>query len=256
MTSGGALLRRPELAQLTRNGQRMILLEDLPPGSAKEVAEKVRQGKATLRIVGTPWGVEFYICETGDLADRVKSQVEIFLPSTQYLRATAREEIGIVDTRTSLAPALGSLEPRRCGLSLAALTIMCMISNFIAYVISAGLPQKYVELNLLDRPVSSLSLARSEGLILAASILLLALIRDVDQRTVLHSLVLGVLAADAVNDAALVYAGNWLLALGLAVVILVSIPAIVHTLLPPRGGNGNKELFCSSLTLAPREKGT
>jgi hypothetical protein len=36
-------------------------------GSAKEVADKVRQGKAFLKIVSTPWGVEFYICEAGDV---------------------------------------------------------------------------------------------------------------------------------------------------------------------------------------------
>jgi hypothetical protein len=32
-------------------------------GSSKEVAEWVRQGKAILKIVETPWGIEFYICQ-------------------------------------------------------------------------------------------------------------------------------------------------------------------------------------------------
>lgn len=32
-------------------------------GSAREVAEKIRQGKAFLKIVSTPWGVDFYVCE-------------------------------------------------------------------------------------------------------------------------------------------------------------------------------------------------
>lgn len=34
-------------------------------GGAKEVADRVRQGKAFLEIVGTPWGVEFYVVEVG-----------------------------------------------------------------------------------------------------------------------------------------------------------------------------------------------
>ena len=33
-------------------------------GSAKDVADRVRQGKAFLKIVETPWGIEFYICDT------------------------------------------------------------------------------------------------------------------------------------------------------------------------------------------------
>jgi hypothetical protein len=32
-------------------------------GSAKEVAQRVREGKAFLKIVETPWGIEFYICD-------------------------------------------------------------------------------------------------------------------------------------------------------------------------------------------------
>ena len=34
-------------------------------GSAKEVADRVRQGKAFLKIVSAPWGVEFYVVEVG-----------------------------------------------------------------------------------------------------------------------------------------------------------------------------------------------
>jgi hypothetical protein len=34
-------------------------------GSAKEVARSVQQGKAFLKIVQTPWGVEFYVYKTG-----------------------------------------------------------------------------------------------------------------------------------------------------------------------------------------------
>jgi hypothetical protein len=35
-------------------------------GSAAEVADRVRQGKALLKIVSTPWGVEFYIVGVGE----------------------------------------------------------------------------------------------------------------------------------------------------------------------------------------------
>lgn len=34
-------------------------------GAAKEVADRVRQGQAYLKIVETPWGVEFYVVDSG-----------------------------------------------------------------------------------------------------------------------------------------------------------------------------------------------
>ena len=37
-------------------------------GSAKEVADRVRQGKALLKIVETPWGIEFYIVDSEVIA--------------------------------------------------------------------------------------------------------------------------------------------------------------------------------------------
>ena len=33
--------------------------------SAREVADRVRAGRAFLKVVSTPWGVEFYVCEAG-----------------------------------------------------------------------------------------------------------------------------------------------------------------------------------------------
>ena len=36
-------------------------------GSAREIADKVRQGKALLKIVSTPWGVDFYVVEVGPI---------------------------------------------------------------------------------------------------------------------------------------------------------------------------------------------
>jgi len=43
---------------------RGVPIEDA--GSAKEVAQRVREGKAVLEIVETPWGIEFYIYEVGE----------------------------------------------------------------------------------------------------------------------------------------------------------------------------------------------
>jgi len=37
-------------------------------GSAKAVADRVRQGKALLKIVETPWGIEFYIVDSEVIA--------------------------------------------------------------------------------------------------------------------------------------------------------------------------------------------
>lgn len=40
---------------------RGVPIEDAGP--AKEVADRVRQGKAFLKIVEAPWGIEFYIVD-------------------------------------------------------------------------------------------------------------------------------------------------------------------------------------------------
>lgn len=34
--------------------------------SAREVAEQIREGRALLKIVQTPWGVEFYVVSAGE----------------------------------------------------------------------------------------------------------------------------------------------------------------------------------------------
>jgi hypothetical protein len=34
-------------------------------GSGKEIADKIREGCAVLKIVATPWGVEFYVVGMG-----------------------------------------------------------------------------------------------------------------------------------------------------------------------------------------------
>ena len=42
---------------------RGVPIESAGPASA--VAERVKQGRALLKVVETPWGVEFYVVERG-----------------------------------------------------------------------------------------------------------------------------------------------------------------------------------------------
>jgi hypothetical protein len=43
------------------SGARATPIEEA--GSGKEIAAKIREGSALLKIVATPWGVEFYVVE-------------------------------------------------------------------------------------------------------------------------------------------------------------------------------------------------
>lgn len=85
------------------------------------------------------------------------------------------------------------------------------------------------------QPGSLLSLATTEGVILAVSIVLLVLIRDVAERTVLQGPVSGSFPADAVNDVVLVSTGNLFLAMELAWITAVAMPAMVAIPLLHRG---------------------
>ncbi len=45
-----------------------LLAEGVPiemAGSGKEIADRVREGRALLKVVATPWGVDFYVVEVG-----------------------------------------------------------------------------------------------------------------------------------------------------------------------------------------------
>ena len=112
-------------------------------------------------------------------------------------------------------------------MSFAALTIICAISNFIAFVVSSGFRSIYVELDPAVQLGSPLSLAMTEGIILVIAIVLWVLVHDASERTVLLGLVSGFFAADAVNDIALVSTGSLLLARELAWVTAVALPSIV-----------------------------
>jgi hypothetical protein len=222
------------LNQSIGSGQRWTRIEDA--GSGKEIAERVRRGKASLRMVQTPWGIEFYICDTVDDAYGVRPRVEILVPSTRTLSAATNAGTGARDIRTNIAPVMNGLGIGTGKSFFAALTILCIASNLIAFVVSSGLPPMYVELDRLVQPGSLLSLVRTEGFILISSFVLLALVRNVSERMILQGLVLGVLAADAVNDIALVSTGNWLFAVGAALATAVSIPALVGILMSRRLG--------------------
>ena len=44
----------------------VLLAEGVPmemAGSGREVADRVREGRALLKVVATPWGVDFYVVE-------------------------------------------------------------------------------------------------------------------------------------------------------------------------------------------------
>ena len=46
--------------------ERVLLAEGVPiemAGSGREIADKVRDGRALLKIVATPWGTDFYVVE-------------------------------------------------------------------------------------------------------------------------------------------------------------------------------------------------
>lgn len=47
-------------------GARGVPIEEA--GTVREVADRVRLGKAYLKIVETPWGVEFYVVDAGAIA--------------------------------------------------------------------------------------------------------------------------------------------------------------------------------------------
>lgn len=207
----------------------MTPLEDAGP--AKEIAEKVRQGKASLRIVETPWGVEFYIHEKGTRGSSLRPRNEILIPSTQILSALAKAGVGREVTPSNQLPAIGGLGSVYGKPSFIALTILCVTSNLAAFLMSSVNPSLYVELDRFVQPGSLFSIATSEGAILALSIFLLAMVRNVTERTVLHSLVLGILAADAVNDLVLISTGDWFLSMELAWLTAASIPTMVGLLL-------------------------
>jgi len=199
-------------------------------GTAKDVADKVRQGKAFLKIGQTPWGVQFYICESRTSANGShQARHETFPLLTRLLFASMKAGIQTPSAKTRSRSDIGASP-------FAALAVLCAVSNLVAFTISSGLRSNYIELDPLVRAGSLLSLAVSEGIILAASIVLLVLVRDVVERTVLQGLVSGFFVADAVNDTVLVSTGNLFLATELAWATAAVIPAMVGISLLHRAG--------------------
>jgi len=216
------------LNQSDGSGQRWISIEDA--GNGKELADRVRRGRASLRIVESPWGIEFYICETVADADGATPRFEILVPSTQRLSAATNAGTRGRYVQTGTAPATNSFGFGAGKSLFAAITMLCVACKLTAFLVASGLPPVYVELNRFDQPGSLPSLVMNAGFILIISFGLLALVRNVAQRTILQGLILGVLAADVVNDIALASTGNWLFAVGTALATAVSIPALVGIL--------------------------
>jgi len=220
------------LNQSDGSGQRWIRIEDA--GNGKELADRVRRGRASLRIVESPWGIEFYICEAVADADGATHRFEILVPPTQRLSAATNAGTRERDFQTGTAPATNSFGFSAGKSLFAALTMLCIACKLTAFVVSSGLPPMFVELNRFDQPGSLPSLVMNNGFILISSFGLLALVRNVAQRTILQGLILGVLAADAVNDIALASTGNWLFAVETALATAVAIPALVGILMSRR----------------------
>jgi hypothetical protein len=89
---------------------------------------------------------------------------------------------------------------------------VALLCNLIAFVASTNLPPGYVELDQMVRPGSALSLAQTEGFILAVSVLFFLISPRGMERIAIQSLVSGFLTADAVNDVVLRATSNNLLA--------------------------------------------
>ncbi|MDG7008455.1 MAG: hypothetical protein JRN06_09485 [Nitrososphaerota archaeon] len=60
--------RTTELEPSPRVPGPILLAEGVPievAGSGREVADKIRDGRALLKIVAAPWGADFYVVEVG-----------------------------------------------------------------------------------------------------------------------------------------------------------------------------------------------
>jgi len=216
-------------------------------GRSKEIADKVRQGKAFLRVVGTPWGVEFYICQPkangGGLAQTAgkgidpsfkvlytvkKAEASSFFPHSQPDSRLSNKPFfarTVIRTRAVLTSAL--LAPGRGRAPFLALTVFCMLSNLVAFAVTSRLSLSFVELNPLVQPGSPISLLATETAILIFSAILLTRIHDSGERTALQSLIAGVFGADALNDLVLLFTGDGFLAAVMAWLVAASIPTVV-----------------------------
>jgi hypothetical protein len=136
-------------------------------------------------------------------------------------------EIGTRRIWAQLTRAVGSPRLSPWKSSFAVLAIFGMVSNLVAFVVSSGLPSNYIELDPLVQPGSLLSLARTEGIILAVSLVILTMMQESSERMALQGLITGFFTADAVNDIILISTGNSFLAMELAWVTAAAIPAMV-----------------------------
>jgi len=215
-------------------------------GKGKEIADEVRQGKAFVKIVGTPWGVEFLVRELrAKSLGLARTPGNGTNPSFRAPYSIKKAETNIsgypqpenyhstnsllprieIQTRDSLTSVFSYLGRGRAPFFV--LTIFSMLSNLMAFAVSSQLSSGYIELNPSVHPGSFFSLWTTEGAILVNSVILLFIIHDVEVQTALQSLVAGVFGADALNDVILLSTGDRFLAMAMAWSIAASIPTFV-----------------------------
>lgn len=105
-------------------------------------------------------------------------------------------------------------------------SVVSLLSNLVAFVVSSGPPAGYIELDPSVQPGLLLSLARTEGILLIAALVISKSLRSAPERIALQGLVAGFLTADAVNDVVLLATGSTLLAMEFAWVTATTIPTI------------------------------
>jgi hypothetical protein len=107
------------------------------------------------------------------------------------------------------------------------LVVVGLVGNLLASMATYLMlvSRSAVETDLAVQPGSFASLAKTEGLILLISIVLLLSVKNRAERGLLQCLVTGVLLADAVHDVILLVTGSWYLSLLIPFVVAASLPA-------------------------------
>ena len=103
-------------------------------------------------------------------------------------------------------------------------TAIGMVSNLVAFALSYNMPAGYTELDTLVQPGLLISLAKTEGIVLLATLVIAVALRHPPERLFFQSLVAGFFAADAVNDVVLFSTGSQLLATEFAWLAAASLP--------------------------------
>ena len=111
------------------------------------------------------------------------------------------------------------------------LATVCVISNLVAFTLSFRMPAGYVELDPLVQPGLIVSLVKTEGIALIATLALWVGVKHPSERIIFQSLVAGFFAADAVSDGVLFATASQLLATEIAWLAAASMPVAAGLLL-------------------------